>query len=135
MSPALPPPDRRWTKSRWWKRMPAGRFRCTGKASYLAEQAAAGFFARLPIVIVRPPNVLGTGQRELLAVMKLLRRRIVPLIGRREKQTSICFVQDLVRALVLAAEHDRAAARPISWRRTKPIHGARSWPSCSGPWT
>jgi nucleoside-diphosphate-sugar epimerase len=82
-----------------------------GKSKYLAEQAAAEYFSRLPIVIVRPPNVLGTGQRELLAVMKLLRRRIVPMIGRREKQTSICFVQDLVRALVLAAEHDRASGR------------------------
>jgi nucleoside-diphosphate-sugar epimerase len=82
-----------------------------GKSKYLAEQAAAGFFGRLPIVIVRPPNVLGFGQRELLAVMKLLRRRIVPLIGRREKQTSICFVQDLVRALLLAAEHDRASGK------------------------
>ena len=82
-----------------------------GKSKYLAEQAAAGFFARLPIVIIRPPNVLGAGQRELLAVMKLLRRRIVPVIGRREKQTSICFVQDLVRALVLAAESDRASGK------------------------
>ncbi|MDD8012978.1 MAG: NAD-dependent epimerase/dehydratase family protein [Acidobacteriota bacterium] len=82
-----------------------------GQSKRQAELAAAGFFGRLPIVIVRPPNVLGAGQRELLSVMKLLRRRIVPLIGRREKQTSICFVQDLVRALVLAAEHDRASGR------------------------
>jgi nucleoside-diphosphate-sugar epimerase len=95
-----------------------------GKSKYLAEQAAAAFFPRLPIVIVRPPNVLGVGQKELLAVMKLLRRHIIPLIGRREKQTSICFVQDLVRALVLAAEQDRAtgktyfvaAAESYSWR-------------------
>jgi len=82
-----------------------------GKSKYLAEQAAAGFFGRLPIVIVRPPNVLGAGQRELLAAMNLLRRRIVPLIGRREKQTSICFVQDLVRALVLTAEDERAIGK------------------------
>jgi nucleoside-diphosphate-sugar epimerase len=95
-----------------------------GKSKYLAEQAATAYFDKLPIVIVRPPNVLGSGQKELLAVMKLLRRRIVPLIGRREKQTSICFVPDLVRALVLAAEQDRAsgktyfvaAAEACSWR-------------------
>jgi nucleoside-diphosphate-sugar epimerase len=82
-----------------------------GQSKRQAELAAEAFFSRLPVVIVRPPNVLGAGQRELLAVMKLLRRRIVPLIGRREKQTSICFVQDLVRALVLAAEHGRASGR------------------------
>ena len=82
-----------------------------GKSKYQAEQVAAAFFGRLPIVIVRPPNVLGIGQRELLAVLKLVRRRIVPMIGRREKQTSICFVQDLVRALVLAAEDERARGK------------------------
>jgi nucleoside-diphosphate-sugar epimerase len=82
-----------------------------GKSKYLAEQAAAGYFGRLPVVIVRPPNVLGSGQKELLAVLKLMRRRVVPVIGRREKQTSICFVQDLVRALVLTAEDGRAIGR------------------------
>jgi nucleoside-diphosphate-sugar epimerase len=82
-----------------------------GKSKYLAEKAVAAFFDKLPIVIVRPPNVLGVGQKELLAVLKLMRRRIVPLIGRREKQTSICFVQDLVRALVLVAEQDRASGK------------------------
>jgi nucleoside-diphosphate-sugar epimerase len=95
-----------------------------GQSKLLAEQAAAGFQDRLPIVIIRPPNVLGYGQRELLAAMKLLRRRIVPLIGGRGKQTSICFVQDLVRALALAAAAERAsgrtyfvaAAEPCSWR-------------------
>ncbi|MBU4268403.1 MAG: NAD-dependent epimerase/dehydratase family protein [Acidobacteria bacterium] len=82
-----------------------------GKSKYLAEQAAIAFFDRLPIVIVRPANVLGAGQRELLAVMNLLRRRIVPLISRGEKQTSICFVQDLVRALVLVAENESVRGR------------------------
>lgn len=95
-----------------------------GKSKYLAEQTAVAFFARLPIVIVRPSNVLGVGQKELLAVLKLIRRRIGPMIGRWEKQTSICFVQDLVRALVLVAENERArgktyfvaAAEFYSWR-------------------
>ena len=95
-----------------------------GKSKCLAEQEAAAFARRLPMVIVRPANVLGAGQKELLAVMKLLRRRIVPLVGRRAKQTSICFVPDLVRALVLAAERERAVgktyfvadAQAFSWR-------------------
>jgi nucleoside-diphosphate-sugar epimerase len=82
-----------------------------GKSKYLAEQAVAIFFSRLPIVIVRPPNVLGVGQKELLAVLKLIRWRIVPMIGRREKQTSICFVQDLVRAMVLVAENEQARGK------------------------
>ncbi len=95
-----------------------------GESKFQAEQAAAGFMGRLPVVIVRPPNVLGAGQKELQAAMNLMRRRIVPIIGRRAKQTSICFVQDLVRALLLVAEADRAigktyfvaAEESYSWR-------------------
>jgi nucleoside-diphosphate-sugar epimerase len=82
-----------------------------GESKYLAEQAAAVLFAKLPIVIVRAANVFGVGQKELLDVLKMMRLRIVPVIGRREKQASICFVQDLVRALVLVAEDDRARGK------------------------
>ena len=82
-----------------------------GESKYQAEQAAAAFFGRLPIVIVRAANVLGVGQKELHDALKMMRLRIVPVIGRREKQASVCFVQDLVRALVLAAEADRAIGK------------------------
>ncbi len=82
-----------------------------GKSKFQAEQAATGFLSRVPIVIVRPPNVLGAGQKELRDAMNLMRRRIVPIIGRRAKQTSICFVEDLVRALALAAEDGRAVGK------------------------
>jgi dihydroflavonol-4-reductase len=82
-----------------------------GESKYLAEQAVAAYFSRLPSVIIRAANVLGAGQRELLDALKMMRLRIVPVIGCREKQTSICFVQDLVRALVLAAEDDRARGK------------------------
>jgi nucleoside-diphosphate-sugar epimerase len=65
----------------------------------------------MPVVIVRAANVLGVGQKELQDSMKSMRRRLVPEIGRHTSLTSICFVQDLVRGLVLAAESDRARGR------------------------
>ncbi len=82
-----------------------------GESKYLAEQAAAALFDRLPIVIVRAANVLGVGQKELADAMNMMRRRIIPVIGRRTSLTCICFVQDLVRGLVLAAESDRARSK------------------------
>jgi len=73
-----------------------------------AEEACREYMDRFPIVIVRPPNVLGHGQKDLLRVMRLIHRRIQPKLGSRERRTSICFVEDLVEALILAAESDRA---------------------------
>ena len=70
--------------------------------------AAAG---RLPVTVVRPPNVLGPRQKELVESIKLLRMKIKPLIGRKDSRTSIAAVEDIVRALVLAAEDPRSAGR------------------------
>ena len=95
-----------------------------GKSKYLAEKEAARFFNQLPIVILRPTNVLGIRQKELNSVIKLARKRIIPLLGNGDKQTSICFVQDVVRALILAAENKHvrgqtffvASEEAYSWR-------------------
>ena len=95
-----------------------------GKSKYLAEQAAARFFDKLPIVIIRPSNVLGTRQKQLESTLKLISKRILPLLGDGKKQTSICFVQDVVRALMLAAENEKvksetffvASDEAYSWR-------------------
>jgi len=95
-----------------------------GKSKLQAEEVTARFFNRLPIVILRPTNILGPRQKQLESMLKLAKMRIIPLIGTREKQTSICFVEDLVRALILAAEHPDvrsqiyfvASQEAYSWR-------------------
>jgi nucleoside-diphosphate-sugar epimerase len=95
-----------------------------GKSKYLAEQAAARFFERLPIVIIRPTNVLGIRQKQLQATLKLAKKRIIPLLGNGDKQTSICFVQDVVKALICAAENENVRGKTFfvanpgsySWR-------------------
>jgi nucleoside-diphosphate-sugar epimerase len=95
-----------------------------GKSKFLAEKEAAPFFDKLPIVIIRPTNILGPRQKELYSVLKMVSKRIIPMLGNGDKQTTICFVQDLVRALITAAEnHDIrgrtyfvAAKEPRSWQ-------------------
>ena len=76
-----------------------------------AEQLVNRYRGRLPVVIIRPPNVLGPRQRELASTLKLVKKRIVPLLGNGDLQTSICFVGDVVRALILAAENDAAVGQ------------------------
>lgn len=95
-----------------------------GKSKLLAEEAAARYFDRLPIVILRPTNVLGVRQKQLFSTLKLAKKRIIPQLGNGDKQTTICFVQDVVRALILAADKESvrggtffvADPRPYSWR-------------------
>ncbi|NIM17511.1 MAG: NAD-dependent epimerase/dehydratase family protein [Candidatus Aminicenantes bacterium] len=95
-----------------------------GKSKCLAEEAAARFFDQLPIVIIRPTNVFGIRQKQLYTTLKLAKKRIIPLLGNGDKQTSICFVQDVVKALILAAENEKVRGKtffvanpgPYSWR-------------------
>jgi nucleoside-diphosphate-sugar epimerase len=79
-----------------------------GRSKLLAEEAVHKYKDQLPVVIIRPPNVLGSRQNELTFVLQLLKKRIIPLIGSRSRRTSIIFVRDLVRAMILIAVDDRA---------------------------
>ncbi len=95
-----------------------------GKSKLLAEDFINQNRGLLPAVIIRLPNVLGVGERKVLTVLKLVKNRVVPLLGNGEKQTSLCFVEDVVGALILAAKKSEAVGetyfvtdgRAYSWR-------------------
>ncbi|MFW6180735.1 MAG: NAD-dependent epimerase/dehydratase family protein [Spirochaetota bacterium] len=80
-----------------------------GRSKLRGEQAVTS--SDLPWTVVRPTNILGPGQEELFGLLDALRNGIKPLIGRKEKQTTICFVDDLVRGMVLAAESPAALGK------------------------
>jgi dihydroflavonol-4-reductase len=80
-----------------------------GRSKLLAERALSALRPGLPLVMLRLPNILGAGQRQLESTMSLIRRRIVPVPGGRRRKTSICFARDAARALLLAAEGSAAA--------------------------
>jgi nucleoside-diphosphate-sugar epimerase len=63
------------------------------------------------VTVVRPPNVLGPGSKELEAAARLIRRGLVPSFGRSGARTSLIDVDDLVAALILAAESPNGAGR------------------------
>jgi nucleoside-diphosphate-sugar epimerase len=80
-----------------------------GRSKLAAERIVREAGSRLPAAIVRPPNVLGPGSKELDAAIALLRRRLSPSIGDGRPRTSLVDVDDLVEALILAAEDPRSA--------------------------
>lgn len=79
-----------------------------GRSKLLAEQIVLGCKDKIPVAVLRPPNVIGPRQRELFESIKLIKRRIKPLMGELEPRTSLCSVEDVVRAAILLAERDEA---------------------------
>lgn len=95
-----------------------------GRSKARAEEIVGSFSGRVPWTILRPPNVLGPRQKELLTSISLIGKRIKPMIGNGKPQTSVVSVWDVVRALILLAEHPGAvgrtyfvtSGRPYAWR-------------------
>jgi len=75
-----------------------------GRSKRKAEQILQSLSSALPSVILRLPNLIGMGQRQMETTLALIARRIVPIPGNRDRQTSLCTAVDAARALLLAAE-------------------------------
>lgn len=94
-----------------------------GRSKLLAEHMVLTYGSRFPVVIIRPPNVIGPRQKELFEAIQLIKKRIKPIVGNGEPQTSLCYVEDVARALILAAESELAGdktyfladPRPYAW--------------------
>jgi len=82
-----------------------------GRSKLAAERIVLEAGARMPVTIVRPPNVLGPGSKELDQAIGLLRKRLVPALGDGRPRTSLIDVDDLVEALILAAENSRSVGQ------------------------
>lgn len=78
-----------------------------GKSKYKAEQEVKKFYSRLPIIIIRPTHILGVYQKQVEDILKAVKKRIIPVLGNGDKQTTICFVEDLVRAFILSIESEK----------------------------
>ena len=76
-----------------------------GRSKLAAELAAARYAGRVPISIVRPPIVFGSGDRAVLEMFRPIARwgiHIVP--GWSQRRFSLIHVADLVEGLLLVAE-------------------------------
>jgi nucleoside-diphosphate-sugar epimerase len=76
-----------------------------GRSKLAAEQTAARFASRVPISIVRPPIVFGSGDRAVLEMFRPIARwgfHVVP--GLSPRRFSLIHVADLVEGLLLVAE-------------------------------
>ena len=75
-----------------------------GRSKRAGEVAAEEFAGSVPITIVRPPMVIGPGDRLGLAMFKSILRFRAFMVPERRSLFSILYVADLVAAVIAAAE-------------------------------
>jgi dihydroflavonol-4-reductase len=79
-----------------------------GRSKRSGEHAAESFAQRVPITVVRPPIVIGEGDRLGLPLFRSVMHFGVHLApGYRPRRFSLIHADDLVRLLILAAERGR----------------------------
>ena len=69
------------------------------RSKYEGEQLLLGK-PSLPWTILRPPAVYGPGDREMLPVLKMIRRGLLAHAGPSEQRLSLLHVDDLVSAMI-----------------------------------
>lgn len=75
-----------------------------GKSKLLGEQLALSHSHEIPLLILRPCAVYGPRDKGFYMLCKCLSKGIQPCFFGRDQHISMCYVQDLVRAILLAAE-------------------------------
>jgi len=75
-----------------------------GKSKRMGEELAMEHSHELPLLILRPCAIYGPRDRDIYAFFKLLSKRIKPCLSGQDQHISLCFVQDIIQAILLAAE-------------------------------
>lgn len=73
-----------------------------GKSKLLGEEALYLIWDRLPVTIIRPPSVYGPRQMETELLIKLISKKIVPLLSDKSGSASLIYVQDLIEGIIQA---------------------------------
>ena len=75
-----------------------------GKSKLLGEKLALSHADELPLLILRPCAVYGPRDKGFYTLCKCLSRRINPGLAVHDQRISMCHVDDLVQAILLAAD-------------------------------
>lgn len=75
-----------------------------GRSKLRAEEAVLASHADLPVIILRPSAIYGPYDTDFFQLFRAATRGWIPCIGRQELHIDVCFVDDLVRGVLAAAE-------------------------------
>jgi dihydroflavonol-4-reductase len=75
-----------------------------GQSKRMGEELALSHGHKLPILILRPSAVYGPRERDIYFFFKLLSKGIHLCASNPDQHISLCYVQDVVQAIYLAAQ-------------------------------
>jgi len=78
-----------------------------GRSKRKGEEFALEHRHELPLLILRPSAVYGPRDRDVYAFFKILSKRINPIFSDQDQQISLCYVQDIIQALLLASGFEK----------------------------
>ena len=82
-----------------------------GRSKLRGEEAVRDIWDLIPCTIIRPPNVYGPRQQETEMLIKLLQKRIFPVLKPHAKNTTLIYVKDLVTGMLQAALSDKTVQK------------------------
>ena len=74
-----------------------------GRSKRKGEELALAFAHQTPLLILRPCAVYGPRERDIYTFFKLLSRKIKPRLSGEDQHMSLCYVEDIIQAILLAA--------------------------------
>lgn len=78
-----------------------------GKTKLLSEQEIINSKKHFPSIILRPCKIYGPGDKRILLHFKLTKYGMVPDLGLKNRFMSLCYIDDFVEAMILAAESNK----------------------------
>ncbi|WP_257454712.1 NAD-dependent epimerase/dehydratase family protein [Archangium lipolyticum] len=92
-----------------------------GESKAEAERIAFSYADRLPVTVVRPPRIVGPGDRENLLIFKLVSRGLRLELGGGPRPLTLVDVEDVVDLLLLLAEREEALGQSFFIGHPRPF--------------
>ena len=77
-----------------------------GRSKRKGEELALAQAHKLPLIILRPSAVYGPREKDLYTYIRLLSKRVMPVFSTKDQRISLCYVLDVVQALLKASEKE-----------------------------
>jgi dihydroflavonol-4-reductase len=75
-----------------------------GRSKLRAEAGVLAYKEQLPVTVLRPSAIYGPRDTEFLQLFQAVKYGLLPRIGRHDLHVDLCFVGDLIRGMLAAAE-------------------------------
>jgi dihydroflavonol-4-reductase len=82
-----------------------------GKSKLEGEKIVLEYSSQLPVTIIRPPAVYGPRDTDILSFFKVANKGLKTLLGKGESYFSLCYIEDLIDGIILAAESPKATGQ------------------------